>query len=144
MNPEYFAPFLYRSACPKSQADYDALASGGFVRVVDMHVADSEEADLWARRAGVRREKVPCCPVVPPSKANVALVMDLLRDSRKDSNKTLLCCHKGVDRTGFMVATWRMWEEGWDYAHAMEEYEREGASWWLYWWFMFLNPKEDK
>lgn len=48
-------------------------------------------------------------------------------------------CKAGVDRTGCVVAAYRVWACGWTVDAAIQEMRQAGFHWFYYWWVPFLR-----
>lgn len=136
-------PRLSRGPRPEGLA---ALRELGFTQVIDLQsgVEDAltetryEFDCLHPERYGVRLVRIPCSDLLPPRQDQVIEFLQALRSGRK----TYLHCHSGVDRTGFMVAVYRMQIQGWSYRRAHEEWVSMGRHWWYSWWSLALKSYE--
>lgn len=116
------SPNLYRGAQPKA-AGYDQLQRLGVGIVVDFntgrqHIA-RESAAVEAR--GMRYLSIPWSASARPSDAQVAEFFRLLREN--DGRKIFVHCKHGADRTGTMIALYRISEESWTPQQALDEME---------------------
>jgi tyrosine-protein phosphatase SIW14 len=116
-------PTLYRGGLP-SDKGFKALARMGVNLVVDTHAASkSEEKEV--RKLGMQYVTIPWhCPW--PKDEVFAKFLKVLREN--DGKKVFVHCRLGDDRTGMMVAAYRMAEEGWSADEAMEEMKAFGFS----------------
>jgi protein tyrosine phosphatase (PTP) superfamily phosphohydrolase (DUF442 family) len=116
-------PTLYRGGLP-SDKGFKALARMGVNLVVDTHAAGkSEEKEV--RKLGMQYVTIPWhCPW--PKDEVFAKFLKVLREN--DGKKVFVHCRLGDDRTGMMVAAYRMAEEGWSADEAMEEMKAFGFS----------------
>jgi hypothetical protein len=71
----------------------------------------------------------------PPDHKRVQYTLRLLE---KAPLPIYIHCEKGVDRTGFMVASYRIHVQGWSKWRAICEMIKEGMHPWFYWWAFFL------
>lgn len=127
---ENFDKMLWRGPHP----DYPSLAEDDFDGVINLEPGYRE---IWqemydAKAAHVVVSPMPLCPVFPPSKSAVRYIVDSLRSLSEF--KILLHCLKGVDRTGYIVAAYRVLVQGWTIDAACAEWKEKGRSWWLGWW----------
>lgn len=141
---------LWRGARPK---DLRALIAQGFKRVVDFQSGAEDcltdslyEAQTRAKRIDptlypeIEVIYIPCSDVCPPTNKAVQQFLKLMADPIK----TYVHCHSGVDRTGFMVAVFRMVVQKWDFARAKDEWSQMGRHVWYFWWSPFLRKWETK
>lgn len=132
------SPGLYRGARP-SQEDVAELREMGIKTILDLEAGlFSTETDAvklerdWAAAAGLNFEHVPLGPLGAPRADRVDAALAVLRDPTK--RPILVHCKAGVDRTGFVVAAYRVRVEGWTPEQAYEEMVRLGFHGFLFWW----------
>ena len=109
-------PTLYRGGLLKGEG-IKALKKLGINVVIDTHANDeSEERD--ARKLGMKYVAIPWhCPW--PHDEVFAKFLKVVHDNK--GKKIFVHCRLGDDRTGMMVAAYRMAEEGWTADEAMTE-----------------------
>jgi tyrosine-protein phosphatase SIW14 len=109
-------PTLYRGGLLKAQG-IKALKRLGINVVVDTHANDeSEERDV--QKLGMKYVAIPWhCPW--PHDEVFAKFLKVVHDDK--GKKIFVHCRLGDDRTGMMVAAYRMAEEGWTADEAMNE-----------------------
>lgn len=73
----------------------------------------------------MRYVRIPLESTDPPTPEQVAEFLAVVRDP--DARPVYVHCLHGVDRTGAMLAVYRMQEEGWSNADALAEMEHFGA-----------------
>jgi tyrosine-protein phosphatase SIW14 len=115
-------PFLYRGAQP-SQAGFKALAGMGVDIVVDTRLSGQD----WERKIvtglGMRYVSIPWHCLFPKDK-KIAQFLTVLRNNPK--KKVFVHCRYGDDRTGMMIAAYRMAVENWTAEQARKEMQRFG------------------
>lgn len=74
--------------------------------------------------------------IFPPDKNRVKATLNLLQ--REELRPLYLHCESGVDRTGYMVAKFRVEVQRWHKGEAGQEMIRMGMHPWLFWWGLFL------
>jgi protein tyrosine/serine phosphatase len=97
--------------------------------VIDLRREDEHPTKLEAKAveaAGMRYFNVPMHGVVAPSEEQVARVLALL-DSSADGS-VFVHCRRGADRTGTVIACYRMVHDGWDNQKALQEAKSYGMS----------------
>ena len=114
-------PYLYRGGLLRGDG-IKALKKLGINIVVDTHANDtSEERD--AKALGMQYVAIPWhCPW--PKDEVFAKFLKVLHDNK--GKKVFVHCRLGDDRTGMMVAAYRMAEEGWTAEEAMKEMKSFG------------------
>jgi protein tyrosine/serine phosphatase len=80
-----------------------------------------------ARQLQMQYVNVPLPPFSAPAKDDVSRVLVLL--AQRGEVPVFVHCRRGKDRTGTVIACYRMQRDGWDRAQAMAEAERYGMSW---------------
>lgn len=116
-------PFLYRGAQPNKEG-FAELAKMGVAIVVDLRgKSKSEEATV--KDLGMRYEPISWF-CMRPKDALIARFLNLVRDNPR--KKIFVHCTTGIDRTGMMVAAYRMVDQGWTAQEAMAEMKEFGFS----------------
>jgi protein tyrosine phosphatase (PTP) superfamily phosphohydrolase (DUF442 family) len=118
-------PTLYRGAQPTKKG-FENLSKMGVGIVVDLRDGDEhgqEEKDVTA--LGMKFVAIPwrCSS---PKDGYFAKFLTVLRDN--PDKKVFVHCHVGVDRTGMMIASYRMAEQGWTAEEALREMKAFGFS----------------
>lgn len=117
-------PRLFRGAQP-SPGGFDALAKMGIDIVVDASGAQSASEEKEVQRRGMRYVAIRWHCSSPHDEV-FARFLRLVREN--PSQKVFVHCHLGKDRTGMMVASYRMADEGWSADEAMLEMQGFGFS----------------
>jgi tyrosine-protein phosphatase SIW14 len=116
-------PNLYRGGLLHT-AGLHALAKMGINIVIDTHAHDTNE-EKEVRSLGMEYVAIPWhCPW--PKDEVFAKFLKVLRENK--GKKVFVHCRLGDDRTGMMVAAYRMAEEGWTADEAMNEMKSFGFS----------------
>src|ERR1700687_3039662 len=115
-------PRLYRGAQPNKRG-YAALAKMGVDIVVDTRGNRTKSEGKEVRRHGMQYVAIPWhCPF--PRDETFARFLRLLREN--PNKKVFVHCRLGDDRTGMMIAAYRMAAEGWTADEAMVEMRQFG------------------
>jgi len=116
---------LYRGAQPRG-AGYEELKKLGVSIVVDLRNSKPVKSDggetreqVRAEAAGMRYVEIPTSAFFGPTESQVATFLQLLRDNEKQ--KVFVHCYFGDDRTGVMVATYRIAVDHWTSDEAYNE-----------------------
>ena len=113
--------FLYRGAQPK-EAGLSELKLLGVTTIVDLRGEDQEKVTWERNRAeslGMRFVPIPVSGWSPPTDEQVVQFLSLFRG--EPGQKIFVHCRFGDDRTGVLVATYRMAFEKWSAEQAMKE-----------------------
>lgn len=117
----YVANNLWRSARPKS---VEYIAKANFKRVIDLQsgvyelLHDDQYEFQFPCEFGIEEFNFHFSNVMPPPREKVlAAIGRIVRDEKE----TLVHCLHGRDRTGYLVAAYRMVVCGWGLRSACEE-----------------------
>jgi tyrosine-protein phosphatase SIW14 len=119
---------LYRGAQPKS-GGIKVLSELGIKTIINLRGADeqtrAEEAE--AKAGGLTYFNIPMPGLSRPTHGQVSRVMAILES---DENRPIFIhCKHGSDRTGTIVALYRISNHGWTANQAMSEARNYGLSW---------------
>ncbi|HEX7175277.1 MAG TPA: tyrosine-protein phosphatase [Pyrinomonadaceae bacterium] len=118
---------LYRGAQPRA-GGVRRLPALGVRTVVNLRAADenshAEEAE--ARAAGLQYFNVPLPPYARPDDEQIERALALI--DAPENRPVFVHCKYGEDRTGTVVAAYRISREGWTYKRAAVEAEQQGMS----------------
>jgi tyrosine-protein phosphatase SIW14 len=115
-------PRLFRGAQPNKRG-YEALAKMGIDIVVDTRGNRTKSEGKEVRRHGMQYVAIPWhCSF--PRDETFARFLRLMRDN--PNKKVFVHCRLGDDRTGMMIAAYRMAAEGWTADEAMIEMREFG------------------
>src|SRR5271169_957133 len=117
-------PELFRGAQPTTKG-FQALAKNGIDIVVDTRGDRTKSEGKEVRRLGMQYVAIPWhCPF--PHDEVFARFLQLVQDN--PGKKIFVHCRLGDDRTGMMIAAYRMAAEGWTADEAMREMQSFGFS----------------
>jgi protein tyrosine/serine phosphatase len=118
---------VYRGAQPTGEG-FRYLADHGIKIVLDLREGGgrsvSEERVVEAD--GMRYINVPMSGLTPPTAAETEKVLALLEDPT--AGPVFVHCMRGADRTGSVIAAYRIDHYGWDNARALQEAMANGMS----------------
>lgn len=117
-------PELLRGAQPTEEG-FASLAKLGVAIVVDLREGDQQSERDQVTRLGMKYVSIPWY-CMRPNDAVVAQFLELL--AKNPGEKIFVHCHEGIDRTGMMIAAYRMTAEGRTAAQAMQEMQAFGFS----------------
>ena len=118
---------IYRGGEP-TQVGLEQLAAMGIKVDIDLREASSqtEVEKQTAERLGMKYINIPFKPFSAPSQADVQNVLSLLMNG--GTQPIFLHCRRGKDRTGTVVACYRIQHDGWDNKRALAEAKSYGMS----------------
>ena len=111
---------VYRGAQPTYEG-FNYLAKIGVKTVLDLredHKQSSGEAQVVAS-LGMQCVSVPMTGMTPPTKAQITKILTLLEDGK--GGAVFVHCNRGTDRTGAVIAAYRIDHDHWDNVRALKE-----------------------
>jgi protein tyrosine phosphatase (PTP) superfamily phosphohydrolase (DUF442 family) len=115
-------PTLYRGGQP-SRVGYEALAKMGINILVDARLSGSDKERKDVEKAGMQYVSIPWHCLFPKDQV-FARFLALVRDN--PGKKVFVHCRYGDDRTGMMIAAYRMSVQGWTAGEALREMDEFG------------------
>jgi len=116
---------VFRGAQPNEEG-FRYLAKLGVKTIVDLRESDSrsrkEEQEVTA--AGMKYVNVPMTGLTPPTQAEIATILGILENGKEGA--VFVHCKRGADRTGAVIASYRIEHDGWDNARALSEAKADG------------------
>lgn len=107
-----------------------ALAANGVKTVIDLR-ADQQRTTEEKREADalkIQYVNIPLNGYRAPSGAEIAKALAILND--QNAWPVFVHCKRGVDRTGTVIACYRIQHDGWDNAKALDEAKSDGMHPW--------------
>src|SRR5215510_8196215 len=118
---------ILRGGQPSPEA-WPALAGLGVTTVVDLRRPDehsiADEAKA-VQAAGMKYVNVPMKGVVAPDEAQISRILSVLHSG----GKVFVHCKRGADRTGAVIAVYRIEHLCWEPKKALAEAKALGMSW---------------
>src|SRR3954452_3420820 len=118
---------VFRGAQPPSQA-WKTLADLGVKTVIDLRRTDEHSTDAEAKEveaAGMKYFNFPMKGVVMPSMDQVSKILALL----DTQDRVFIHCKRGADRTGAVIACYRIAHDQWQPKQALNEAKSFGMGW---------------
>ncbi|MBI3049050.1 MAG: tyrosine-protein phosphatase [Acidobacteria bacterium] len=128
---------IYRGGHP-DRAGFEWLRQSGIRTIISLRTGDHGERDL-VEQLGMRYIHIPVSlmadpvpiPLNPWKRVPRKAVHAFLRAAIDPGNHPVFVhCRLGKDRTGALVAFYRIAAQGWDARRAYEEARDRGLSWW--------------
>ena len=113
---------IYRGAQPSPLFLRWLAREHGIRALVNLRGRTPGYESAFAARHGLRLFSLDLSADRPPTPEQVERFLRIVRDP--ENYPLLVHCRNGVDRTGYMVATYRILEEGWDTQRAIGEMNR--------------------
>ena len=118
---------LYRGGQP-SELGFENLAKMGVNTVLDLRETDSrsQAEKKMVEAAGMKYVNIPFYGISTPTPAQVSNALSVL--DNKDSGVVFIHCRRGADRTGTVVACYRVKHDGWQNTKALGEAKGYGLT----------------
>ena len=123
---------LYRGGQP-SENGVRELARMGVKTIINLRGDDknSRREKEWARRAGIRFIAVNLSNWFKPKTRDIENIVKEINAA--DNQPVFVHCKRGADRTGTIVAVYRISHDGWTAKQANDEAKKFGFGWWQFW-----------
>ena len=117
---------VYRGAQP-TEGGFKYLAKIGVKTVIDLREANkrSKAEETMVTAAGMKYVNIAMTGVAPPTDAEISKILGILEEN---SGAVFVHCKRGADRTGVVIASYRIDHDGWDNAHALSEAKARGMA----------------
>jgi uncharacterized protein (TIGR01244 family) len=119
---------VYRGAQPTDEG-FKELAQLGIKTVIDLRqIGEHSQADEQkiVTSLGMRYLSIPMKGMSAPKDDQVAAVLGFLTDTT--GGPVFIHCRRGADRTGTMIAVYRISQDGWENKKALSEAKFYGMS----------------
>ena len=118
---------VYRGAQPSADG-FKKLAQMGVKTIVDLRGPEHSEAEekRIVEQAGMHYVAIPMKGMRTPTETQVSSALALMNDS--NAWPVFIHCRRGADRTGAIVACYRIQHDRWDNARALREARNNGMS----------------
>ena len=119
---------VYRGAQPTDEG-FQSLAKIGIKTVIDLREPGdrSTTEEKAVKAAGMRYVSVPMRGLQAPTEDQLSRVLTLLDD--KAAGPVFVHCRRGADRTGTVIACYRIGHDHWQNQKALGEAKSCGMSW---------------
>ena len=111
------SPTLYRSSAPTPEDVIWLNKKVGITRIISLDEAAGKRIDLSCQLLGINHVMLP----ITMTRISLLRFLDEIGKLLQSSEKTLIHCKYGRDRTGLAVAMYRVQEQGWSPERAIKE-----------------------
>jgi tyrosine-protein phosphatase SIW14 len=134
---------IYRGAQP-SEAGIKELARRGVRTIVDLRDADEKARTekKWAEAEGIKFYNIPFSNWLAPGDKKVEDVLKIINAG--ENQPVFIHCKRGADRTGTVVAAYRISRERWNANEAKAEAKKYHFGWWQFWMNDFIGDYYQK
>jgi protein tyrosine/serine phosphatase len=119
---------LYRGAQPR-QGGLQRLGQLGVKTIINLRGEDDQTRaeETEAKSLGLSYFSIPMPGLSRPTVEQISKVMEIIDDPA--NAPVFVHCKRGSDRTGTVIAVYRISHEGWSHGKAILEARRFGLSW---------------
>jgi tyrosine-protein phosphatase SIW14 len=134
---------LYRGGQP-TPGSLKRLAEIGVKTVINIRMSDEqiETEEAEARAAGLQYFSFPLKQFSRPKEEQMARIMAVINDPA--NQPVFVHCRRGSDRTGTVIASYRIMNDGWTAKQAQKEADKLGMRWWEFGMKDYLRDLEKK
>lgn len=118
---------LYRGAQPTAEG-LKSLQKLGIKTIVDLRGPDSSLEKKEVEALGMKYVSVPLRGLTAPTDQEMEKVLKLLEPAASTGWPVFVHCRRGKDRTGTVVACYRIAHDGWKNGKALAEAREHGMS----------------
>ena len=129
---------LYRGGQP-TEAGIRTLAKMGVKTIIDLRGEDAraKREENWARAAGMRFINVHESNWRKPTDESIDGILKQI--DLTENQPVFVHCKHGSDRTGTVIAVYRITHDGWSAKQANDEAKKFGFGWWQFWMRDYIN-----
>ena len=129
---------LYRGAQPTEQGVKD-LAKMGVKTIINLR-GDEDRAkneEIWAKNNGIKFINVNLSNWFKPQTYDIE---SIIKDINISENQPVFVhCQRGADRTGTVIAIYRITHDNWTAKQAIDEAKKFNLGWWQFWMKDYIN-----
>lgn len=129
---------LYRGAQP-TENGVRRLGKMGVKTIIDLR-GDDEKAkteEIWAQNAGVKFVDVRLNNWLKPKTSDIEQIIKYIE--APENQPVFVHCKRGADRTGTVVAVYRIAHDNWTAQLAIGEAKKFDFGWWQIWMRDYIN-----
>jgi tyrosine-protein phosphatase SIW14 len=129
---------LFRGAQPTEEGIAD-LAKRGVKTIIYLRDTDknSETEEKWAKKAGIKFINVPLGNWFAPEDKRMDRILSHI--NTRENQPVFLHCKRGADRTGTVIAAYRISHDGWTAEKAKAEAKKFNMGWYQFWMRKYID-----
>lgn len=119
---------IYRGGQP-AKGGIKRLSELGIKTIINLRreSGDTRDEEQEAAAAGMKYFHISMSSLGRPSDEQVSLSLEII--DRAENQPVFIHCQRGSDRTGTIIAAYRISREGWSAKEALDEAKRNGMRW---------------
>lgn len=123
---------LYRGGQPSEQGVM-RLRAMGVKSIINLRGEDalSRKEMHWAQESGMKYYSVSMNNWLKPKDEEIEAILALI--DKEENGPVYVHCKRGSDRTGTVIAIYRITHDGWTAKQATDEAKQFGFGWWQFW-----------
>ena len=129
---------LYRGAQPTEQGVKD-LAKMGVKTIINLRGDEdrAQKEEIWAKNNGIKFINVNLSNWFKPKTSDIE---SIIKDINLTENQPVFVhCQRGADRTGTVIAIYRITHDNWTAKQAIDEAKKFNFGWWQFWMKDYIN-----
>ena len=129
---------VYRGGQPDEKG-FAELSKLGVKTVINLRGDDdkAKREENWATKNGMKFINVSLGNWLKPKDEDIEKVVALLNQA--ENQPVFIHCKRGSDRTGTVIAVYRMMHDNWTAEQAIDEAKSFGFGWWQIWMKEYIN-----
>lgn len=139
IDPEQFDNNLWRGSVPKTSDDWNHLSRLKIFCTLDLETsifdisgAQSEKYLDESFKYEIRPLCLPILPILPLRQSQLRSAINALKIAKSKNWSVYVHCRQGVDRTGMVVAAYKIKERGMPFDQALQDMYAHGFHRWRY------------
>ena len=123
---------LFRGGQP-TENGVKELAKRGVKTIIDLRGADehSKKEENWARNNGIKFVAVNLSNWFKPKDSDIENIIKQI--DAADNQPVFVHCQRGADRTGTVIAVYRLTHDDYTVKQAVDEAKKFKFGWWQFW-----------
>lgn len=129
---------LFRGGQP-TENGIKLLAAKGVKTIIDLRGEDklSGKEKLWAQNSGIKFVSVSLQNWLRPKTSDIENILTQINSA--ENQPVFVHCRRGADRTGTVMAIYRITHDNWTAKQALDEAEKYDMGWWQFWMKDYVN-----